>query len=69
VYHLSKAVHVLCALASFTLFVLRGVWMLRGWSQCMRHGLIAFSLAFGIAQSESGNRRGAAKAPGFFARR
>lgn len=35
-YHLTRSLHELCALTSFTLFVLRGVWMLRGSPQLTR---------------------------------
>ena len=35
-YHLTKYLHELCALASVSLFVLRGVWMLRDSSQRAR---------------------------------
>lgn len=35
-FHLTKIVHELCALGSFALFAVRGVWMLRGSSQLSR---------------------------------
>jgi uncharacterized membrane protein SirB2 len=37
VYHLTKFVHELCAFASFMLFAVRGVWMLRDSPQLSRH--------------------------------
>ena len=35
-YHLTKSMHELCALASFGLFFVRGVWMLRESPQLSR---------------------------------
>jgi len=56
VYHLTKFVHELCALASFTLFALRGVWMLRDspqlsrrWIKILPHGIDTLLLASAIA--------------------
>ena len=55
-YHLTKFVHELCALASFTLFALRGVWMLRDspqlarrWVKILPHGIDTLLLASAIA--------------------
>ena len=55
-YHLTKVVHEFCALASVSLFVLRGVWMLRDSPQCARrwvkilpHGIDTLLLASAIA--------------------
>ncbi len=55
-YHLTKFVHELCALASFTLFALRGVWMLRDspqlsrrWIKILPHGIDTLLLASAIA--------------------
>jgi uncharacterized membrane protein SirB2 len=56
VYHLTKTTHVLCALASFTLFVLRGVWMLRDspqrsqrWAKILPHAIDTLLLGSAIA--------------------
>jgi uncharacterized membrane protein SirB2 len=56
VYHLTKFVHELCALASFTLFALRGVWMLREspqlsrrWVRILPHGIDTLLLASAVA--------------------
>ncbi len=55
-YHLTKSLHELCALASFTLFALRGVWMLRDspqlsrrWVKILPHGIDTLLLASAIA--------------------
>jgi len=55
-YHLTKYVHELCALASFTLFVVRGAWMLRGspqlsqrWVRILPHGIDTLLLASAVA--------------------
>ena len=55
-YFLTKSVHELCALASFTLFVLRGAWMLRGspqlsrrWVRILPHLIDTVLLASAIA--------------------
>ena len=55
-YHLTKFVHELCALASFTLFALRGVWMLRDspqlsrrWVKILPHAIDTLLLASAIA--------------------
>ena len=55
-YHLTKTTHVLCALASFTLFFLRGVWMLRDspqrsrrWAKILPHAIDTLLLASAIA--------------------
>ncbi len=55
-YHLTKFVHELCALSSFTLFALRGVWMLRDspqlsrrWVKILPHGIDTLLLASAIA--------------------
>ena len=55
-FHLTKTMHVLCALASFTLFVLRGVWMLRDspqrsrrWVRILPHAIDTLLLASAIA--------------------
>ncbi len=55
-YHLTKFVHELCALASFTLFALRGVWMLRDspqlsrrWVKILPHGIDTLLLASAVA--------------------
>ncbi len=55
-YHLTRFVHELCALASFSLFALRGVWMLRDspqlsrrWVKILPHGIDTLLLASAIA--------------------
>ena len=55
-YHLTKFVHEFCALASVSLFVLRGVWMLsdspqraRRWAKILPHGIDTLLLASAIA--------------------
>jgi uncharacterized membrane protein SirB2 len=55
-YYLTRSLHELCALASFTLFVLRGVWMLRGspqlsrrWVRILPHVIDTLLLASAIA--------------------
>ena len=55
-YHLTKFVHELCALASFTLFAVRGVWMLRDspqlsrrWVKILPHGIDTLLLASAVA--------------------
>ena len=55
-YHLIKFVHELCALASVSLFVLRGVWMLldsplraRHWVKILPHGVDTLLLASAVA--------------------
>ncbi len=55
-YHLTKSLLELCALASFTLFALRGVWMLRDspqlsrrWVKILPHGIDTLLLASAIA--------------------
>lgn len=55
-YHLTKIIHELCALASFTLFAVRGVWMLRGspqrsqrWVKVLPHVIDTLLLASAIA--------------------
>ena len=55
-YHLTKYVHELCALASFTLFAVRGAWMLRDspqlaqrWVRILPHGIDTLLLASAIA--------------------
>ncbi len=55
-YHLTKLVHEFCALASVSLFVLRGVWMLRDspqrarrWVKILPHGIDTLLLASAIA--------------------
>ena len=55
-YHLTKFVHEFCALASVSLFVLRGVWMLRDspqlarrWVRILPHGIDTLLLASAIA--------------------
>ena len=55
-YHLTKSIHELCALASFTLFAVRGVWMLRDspqlsrrWVKILPHGIDTLLLASAIA--------------------
>jgi uncharacterized membrane protein SirB2 len=56
VYYLTKFLHQLCALASFTLFALRGVWMLRDspqlarrWVKILPHAVDTLLLASAIA--------------------
>jgi uncharacterized membrane protein SirB2 len=56
VYHLTKFVHELCALASFTLFAVRGVWMLRDspqlsrrWVKILPHAIDTLLLASAVA--------------------
>jgi uncharacterized membrane protein SirB2 len=55
-YHLTKSVHGLCALASFALFFMRGVWMLRAspqlsrrWAKILPHAIDTLLLASAIA--------------------
>lgn len=55
-YYLTKSLHELCALASFALFVLRGVWMLRSspqlsrrWVRFLPHVIDTVLLASAIA--------------------
>ena len=55
-YHLTKSMHELCALASFALFFVRGVWMLREspqlarrWVKILPHGIDTLLLASAIA--------------------
>lgn len=55
-YLLTKSIHELCALASFTLFFVRGVWMLREspqlsrrWVNILPHGIDTLLLASAIA--------------------
>lgn len=55
-YYLTKFLHQLCALASFTLFVLRGVWLLRGspqlaqrWVRILPHVIDTVLLASAIS--------------------
>jgi uncharacterized membrane protein SirB2 len=56
VYHLTKFVHELCALASFTLFAVRGIWMLRDspqlsrrWVKILPHAIDTLLLASAVA--------------------
>jgi uncharacterized membrane protein SirB2 len=56
VYHLTKFVHELCALTSFTLFAVRGVWMLRDspqlsrrWVKILPHAIDTLLLGSAIA--------------------
>lgn len=58
-YHLTRIIHELCALASFTLFALRGVWMLRGspqrsqrWVKVLPHVIDTLLLASAIALTQ-----------------
>ena len=53
---MTKFVHELCALASFTLFAVRGVWMLRDspqlsrrWVKILPHGIDTLLLASAVA--------------------
>jgi uncharacterized membrane protein SirB2 len=55
-YHLTKAMHEICALASFLLFFVRGVWMLREspqlsrrWVKILPHAIDTLLLASAIA--------------------
>lgn len=55
-YYLTKSLHLLCALASFALFFLRGIWMLRGsaqlsrgWVRVLPHGIDTLLLASAVA--------------------
>ena len=55
-YHLTKSLHMACAATSFALFILRGVWMLRGsaqlsrrWVRVLPHGIDTLLLASAIA--------------------
>ena len=55
-YHLTKYLHELCALASVSLFVLRGVWMLRDssqrarrWAKILPHVIDTLLLASAVA--------------------
>jgi uncharacterized membrane protein SirB2 len=55
-YHLTKFVHELCALASFTLFTVRGIWMLRDspqlsrrWVKILPHAIDTLLLASAVA--------------------
>lgn len=55
-YYLTKSLHELCALTTFTLFVLRGIWMLRGspqldrrWVRILPHVIDTVLLASAIA--------------------
>ena len=41
-FHLTKTMHVVRALASFARLVLRGVWTLRDSPQCVRRELTGF---------------------------
>jgi uncharacterized membrane protein SirB2 len=54
-YHLTKLIHELCALASFVLFFVRGIWMLREspqrtlrWLRILPHGIDTLLLASAI---------------------
>lgn len=55
-YHLTKFVHQFCALASVSLFVMRGVWMLRNspelarrWVKILPHAVDTLLLASAVA--------------------
>jgi uncharacterized membrane protein SirB2 len=55
-YHLTKYLHELCALASVALFFVRGVWMLRGspqlsrrWVRILPHAIDTLLLVSAIA--------------------
>ncbi len=55
-YHLTRYIHELCALASFALFFVRGVWMLREspqlsrrWVRILPHGIDTLLLASAVA--------------------
>lgn len=55
-YHLTKFVHQFCALASVSLFVMRGVWMLRNspelarrWVKILPHAVDTLLLASVVA--------------------
>lgn len=55
-YYLTKSLHMACAVTSFALFILRGVWMLRGsaqlsrrWVRVLPHGIDTLLLASAIA--------------------
>jgi uncharacterized membrane protein SirB2 len=55
-YHLTKYLHELCALASVALFFVRGVWMLRGspqlsrrWVKVLPHAIDTLLLVSAIA--------------------
>jgi uncharacterized membrane protein SirB2 len=55
-YLMTKSIHELCALASFMLFFVRGVWMLREapqlsrrWVKILPHGIDTLLLASAVA--------------------